>query len=57
VTEMERDHSRYTAIRETTEARMCRASLDMELAGLEPATSWVRFGRAPRSNRAHLQVF
>jgi hypothetical protein len=54
---MERDHSRYTAIRETTEARMCRASLDMELAGLEPATSWVRFGRAPRSNRAHLQVF
>jgi hypothetical protein len=27
----------------------------MELAGLEPATSWVRFGRAPRSNNRDLQ--
>jgi hypothetical protein len=29
----------------------------MELAGLEPATSWVRFGRARRSNHGDLQVF
>jgi hypothetical protein len=27
----------------------------MELAGLEPATSWVRFGRSDRSNSAALQ--
>jgi hypothetical protein len=27
----------------------------MELAGLEPATSWVRFGRPNRSNSADLQ--
>ena len=29
----------------------------MELAGLEPATSWVRFGRALDSNHADLQGF
>ena len=29
----------------------------MELAGLEPATSWVRFGRAPDSNHVDLQAF
>jgi hypothetical protein len=29
----------------------------MELARLEPATSWVRFGRAPRANHADLQGF
>jgi hypothetical protein len=28
----------------------------MELAGLEPATSWVRSRRAPSSNHADLQV-
>jgi hypothetical protein len=27
----------------------------MELAGLEPATSWVRFGRPMNSNYADLQ--
>ena len=27
----------------------------MELAGLEPATSWVRFGRPLRANSANLQ--
>jgi hypothetical protein len=34
-----------------------QALLSMELAGLEPATSWVRFGRAPHSNHANLQGF
>jgi hypothetical protein len=29
----------------------------MELAGLEPATSWVRFGRAPRSSNAICRNF
>jgi hypothetical protein len=29
--------------------------LRMELAGLEPATSGVRFGRAPHSNHTDLQ--
>ena len=29
----------------------------MELAGLEPAASWVRFERAPHSNSADLQEF
>jgi hypothetical protein len=29
----------------------------MELAGLEPETSWVRFGRAPDSNHVDLQGF
>jgi hypothetical protein len=29
----------------------------MELAGLEPATSWVRFGRPKRSNARDLQGF
>ncbi len=28
----------------------------MELAGLEPATSWVRFRLPTRSNGAHLQA-
>ena len=31
------------------------AGILMELAGLEPAASWVRFGRAPPSNYADLQ--
>jgi hypothetical protein len=35
----------------------CGGLLRMELAGLDPATSWVRFGRAPCSNSADLQEF
>jgi hypothetical protein len=29
----------------------------MELARLEPATSWVRFGHAPNSNHLDFQAF
>jgi PadR family transcriptional regulator, regulatory protein AphA len=32
-----------------------RLAATMELAGLEPAASWVRFGRPNRSNSADLQ--
>jgi hypothetical protein len=44
---MERDSRRFRRIpKRQQKPRVCRASLDMELGGLEPPTSWVRCTRS-----------
>jgi hypothetical protein len=55
VPETERDHRRFERIPETTEAPRVQGFSPMELAGLEPAASWVRSRRSGVADTAALQ--
>jgi hypothetical protein len=56
VAQMERDIRGSPGNPKTQKAPTCREFLEMELAGLEPATSWVRSRLAESLEMADLQV-